>query len=61
MMIRRCLEMQNVNRNELQACIEECESALSHLRNAMGKIKNEKLTHATRDLEECISECRSML
>ncbi|WP_246943722.1 hypothetical protein [Bacillus pinisoli] len=53
--------MQNMNKNDLQACIEECESALSHLQKAMGKMTNEKLQHAARDLEDCISECRSML
>jgi hypothetical protein len=53
--------MQNINKSELQQCINECESALSHLRNAMGKMTNEKLQHAARDLEECISECRSAL
>jgi hypothetical protein len=53
--------MENLNRSELQACIDECESALSHLRNAMGKVTNERLQHAAKDLEECISECRSML
>jgi hypothetical protein len=49
------------NKNELQECITECESALSHLHTAMGKMTNEKLQHAARDLEACISECRSML
>ncbi|MFD1736737.1 hypothetical protein ACFSCX_09175 [Bacillus salitolerans] len=53
--------MQNINKTELQACINECESALSHLQSAMNKVTNEKLQHAARDLEQCISECRSML
>jgi hypothetical protein len=53
--------MQNISKDELQQCITECESALSHLQNAMGKMTNEKLQHAARDLEECITECRSAL
>jgi hypothetical protein len=53
--------MQNINKDDLQQCITECESALSHLNSAMGKMTNERLQHAARDLEECITECRSML
>jgi signal transduction histidine kinase len=49
----------------LQECINECESALTHLNNAMNKMDNQqsrqRLEHASKDLQECISECRSAL
>jgi glutamine synthetase type III len=51
--------------NDIQDCITECEAALTHLNNAMGKMghaqSKEKLQHATTDLQECISACREML
>ncbi|MDL4840229.1 hypothetical protein [Aquibacillus rhizosphaerae] len=50
--------------NQLQECITECESALGHLNNAMGKAHDtakQKMQHAAKDLEECLAECRSML
>lgn len=53
-----------MNKNELQECITECESALTHLNNAMRMAHAQskpKMEHAARDLEECISECRSLL
>ncbi|MCQ6275426.1 hypothetical protein JMM81_10690 [Bacillus sp. V3B] len=49
------------NKQELQECINECESAQRHLNNAMTKMNNERLQHASKDLQECINECRSML
>lgn len=53
-----------MNKNDLQECITECESALSHLNNAMSKAHDhakQKMQHASRDLEACITECRSLL
>jgi hypothetical protein len=53
-----------MNKNDLQECITECESALSHLNKAMSKAhagSKEKMQHAAKDLEECITECRSLL
>ena len=53
-----------MNKNELQICIDECESALSHLNKAMNSAHDHarpKMQHAAKDLEECINECRSML
>lgn len=41
----------------------ECEGALTHLNNAIGKAHESKkrMQHAVKDLEECIAECRSLL
>lgn len=54
-----------MSNNQLQECISECESALNHLNNAMGKMDHanskQKLQHAAKDLEDCIAECRSLL
>ncbi|QTM99062.1 hypothetical protein ERJ70_06955 [Sediminibacillus dalangtanensis] len=50
---------------QLQECINECESALSHLQHAMSKMDHEqsraKMEHAQKDLLDCIEECKSML
>jgi hypothetical protein len=50
---------------QLQECINECESAMSHLKHAMNKMDHQqsrsKLEHAQKDLQECIDECKSML
>ncbi|HLR67079.1 hypothetical protein [Virgibacillus alimentarius] len=49
----------------LQECINECESALSHLDHAMDMMENEqskqKLEHASQDLNECIRACENEL
>ncbi|MFD2216160.1 hypothetical protein [Metabacillus endolithicus] len=53
-----------MNKADLQECISECESALSHLNNAIGKAheqSKQRMQHAVKDLEECIAECRSLL
>ncbi|MDA1477154.1 hypothetical protein PJ311_09040 [Bacillus sp. CLL-7-23] len=53
-----------MNKNDLQECISECESALTHLNHALRKVHDQakpKMEHAVRDLEECIQECRSHL
>ncbi|MBD1378781.1 hypothetical protein [Metabacillus arenae] len=53
------------NKQQLQECISECESALTHIINAIGKLEvpesMQSLIHAKKDLQECISACRSML
>lgn len=49
---------------ELQECITECESALTHLNKALTKAHagaKQKMQHAAKDLEECLTECRSLL
>ncbi|MFZ4450746.1 hypothetical protein [Salibacterium aidingense] len=53
-----------MDQSELQQCITECESALSHLNNAIDVAHNdsrEKMEHAVQDLEQCIAECRNLL
>jgi hypothetical protein len=53
-----------MDKNQLQECITECESALSHLNNAMSIAHDQakqKMQHAAKDLEECLSECRELL
>lgn len=53
-----------MNKNDLQECITECESALVHLNHAINKAhaqSKQKMQHAVKDLEECIAECRSLL
>ncbi|SFM36552.1 hypothetical protein SAMN04487943_11530 [Gracilibacillus orientalis] len=53
-----------MDQSQLQECITECESALSHLNNAMSKAHEQakqKMQHASKDLEECIAECRELL
>lgn len=49
----------------LQECINECESALTHLNHALGMMDNpqtkQRLEHAAKDLNECIAACRSEL
>jgi len=53
-----------MNKADLQECINECESALTHLTKAMAKAHDhskQRMQHAAKDLEECIAECRSLL
>jgi hypothetical protein len=54
-----------MDKSQIQACISECESALSHLKLAMDHLDNgqsrDKMQHAQQDLEACISECQNML
>ncbi|UOQ43878.1 hypothetical protein MUN89_18695 [Halobacillus salinarum] len=54
-----------MDNQQIEACIQECESAITHLNHAMTKMgeagQNEKMQHAVKDLEECIEECRDML
>ncbi|MGY4690400.1 hypothetical protein [Salibacterium sp. K-3] len=53
-----------MDNTELQKCIDECESALGHLNNALNTAHEEpkeKMEHAVQDLEQCISECRTLL
>lgn len=50
--------------HDIQECITECESALTHLNKALPKAHPEskqKMQHAVKDLEECISACRELL
>ncbi|WP_156889982.1 hypothetical protein [Planococcus lenghuensis] len=51
-------------KTELQVCIDECETALRHLNNALESGHSHakpKLEQAKSSLEECIAECRSAL
>jgi NAD-dependent dihydropyrimidine dehydrogenase PreA subunit len=53
-----------MDKNDLQECITECESALTHLNHALTKAhagSKQKMQHAAKDLEECIAECRGLL
>ena len=54
-----------MDKTQLQECINECETALTHLNQAMSKMGTEtskqRLQHATKDVEECIRECRNMV
>lgn len=53
-----------MNKEELQQCITECESALTHLNKALNMAHShskEKMQHAAKDLEACIAECRELL
>lgn len=50
--------------NHIQECIDECESALTHLNNALPMADQEakqKMLHAVKDLEECIAKCRELM
>ncbi|UOQ84121.1 hypothetical protein [Gracilibacillus salinarum] len=53
-----------MDQNQLQECITECESALTHLSSAMSYAHDsakQKMQHASKDLEECVAECRELL
>lgn len=50
--------------NDIQNCINECESALGHLNKALTgaeHVHQQKMQHAVKDLEECIAACRELL
>lgn len=50
--------------SDLQTCITECESALSHLNKALANAQADskpKMQHAAQDLEECVTACRNLL
>jgi len=51
-------------KGHLEECIQECESAMSHLDKALKIAQPEarqKMQHAVSDLKACISSCRAMM